>query len=102
MTTNGGYPVSRYLSIYRGLLVLEKTMNDFLQRALTPAFLSLCPALQIMSQYVVIVFHDVIPNPGFMIFPLLMFDTIFVNVVILTFASGLLKKSSHILDRLGQ
>ncbi|OXA47471.1 hypothetical protein Fcan01_17799 [Folsomia candida] len=82
---------------YRGIQILEKYLNEWLKKVLVPTLITFVPALQILCQYVCIQMHNVIPMPGFPVVPLIIVDTIVVNILVFTLASYVCSSSTRVL-----
>lgn len=85
------------LQFYRSIQILEKYFNGYLMKRIVPMIVLSIPIIQVVSQYVCIQLHDEIPMPGFLIFPLIMFDCVLANVFVYSVASWVYSKSIKVL-----
>lgn len=89
------------LQLYRDIQVLEKSLNAFLMNRIVPIILLCVPGLEVVGMYVCIQYHEVIPMPGFLVFPIIYFDATLFTVMVFTLASWVYNKSSRVLIKLG-
>lgn len=88
------------MRMYRCIQLLEKSFNGFLMVRTIPAMVAFIPTLQIVSQYVCITMHDEIEMPGFLVFPLMLIDSVMVNIMVFTLASWVNNISTKFLHKL--
>lgn len=87
--------------MYRCTQLLETSFNEFLMVRTVPAMVAFIPTLQIVSQYVCIKMRGEIEMPGFLLFPLILVDSVGVNLLVFTLASwvnNISTKFLHTLD----
>ncbi|OXA47716.1 hypothetical protein Fcan01_17514 [Folsomia candida] len=92
--------VNQVIQKYRGIQVLEKHLNEWLKPVLVPSLITLAPSLQILSQYVCIQMHNDIPMPGFLVVPLIVQNTIIVNILVFTLASYVFSSSARVMQNI--
>ncbi|OXA42172.1 hypothetical protein Fcan01_23271 [Folsomia candida] len=85
---------------YRMIQLLDKMMNAFLMEKIVPSIICGAPLLQIGVQYVVITMHGEIAMPIFLIFPVILVDTILNNILIFTLASWVFNSSVKSIQKL--
>jgi hypothetical protein len=73
--------------------IIERHLNNFLQKKLTPLLLIVVPLGQTFSSYICIKFRSSIPLPVFLMFPMMLFDALGNNIVLFTFASWIYSRS---------
>lgn len=79
--------------------IVEKVLNDYMRYRIVPAVITVIPGLQIVPQYVCIKLHDVIPMPGFLLFPTYFLDCTLVNILVFTMASWVNSASEGIIRK---
>lgn len=72
-------------------------MNGYARNQVAPAVVIGMPSVQILSLFVCIKLHDVVPMPGFLIFPLILVDTFINNILTFTMASNVHNVSEQFL-----
>lgn len=75
--------------IYRRLQVLEVLMNDYGRSRLLPSTLGVAPMVEVLGLFTIIKFHEDIPFPGILIFPI-GFLTALTGLIVLETMSGAL------------
>jgi hypothetical protein len=83
---------------FRQISVLENILNNFLRKRVTPLLISICPFVQMFSQYLCIKFHGRVPPLVFLIFPVVFIDAFAVNVFSLTLASWVFSNSQTVIS----
>jgi hypothetical protein len=83
--------------LYKRIQIIERYFNNFLQNGLAPAMVIIVPCIQITGQYVCIKLHSQIPMPGFLLFPLILFDAGLHNIVVFSMASSIHNASTETL-----
>ncbi|OXA48160.1 hypothetical protein Fcan01_16887 [Folsomia candida] len=94
--------LDKVLHTYKCLRLLEKTINHAMKGQLVPAMIGVCPQIQVFSMFVCIKLYSKIPMPGFLIFPLVMFDSSVNNLVIETLAAKVNTNSVKFLSDLNR
>ncbi|OXA48545.1 Ubiquitin-like modifier-activating enzyme 1 [Folsomia candida] len=88
------------LLLYKRIQLVEKSFNNFTKNQILPFLISCAVALEVLALFVCIDLHKQIEMPGFLIFPMVMVDSLLTNLMVLTFASYVNKNSTKVLSNL--
>lgn len=82
---------------YRCIQLLEKILNDALHDKLAPAIIGIGPLIQVFTQFVCVKLYSKIPLPGFLVFPIILINSLISNLVIQTLAAKVNSISAELL-----
>ncbi|OXA61399.1 Light-independent protochlorophyllide reductase subunit B [Folsomia candida] len=92
-----GHNKEECIHLYRSMQILEKIFNDFVRERVLPAILFCTPAVQVVGMYVGINLQSEIAMPGFLVFPLIGVDAAVCNILVVTMASWIYKRSQKLI-----
>lgn len=92
--------MGKIISLYQRILLVEKSFNNFIKNQILPGLIFCAVVLEVLALYVCIELHRQVEMPGFLIFPMVMVDSVLTNLLVLTLASYVDKNSKNALSNL--
>jgi hypothetical protein len=83
--------------IYKTIKLLELILNDYIKNRIMPVLLIILPVAQLFSQVMVLRFHYKIPFEAFIIYLLVLVNSLAINWGVFTMISWIIKRSNKIL-----